>query len=81
MLRNLPGATEGSRVTLVALIDPNACIAHGDCEEIAPEIFVVEDVCVVIGSGSDEQMLAAAAACPTDAIRIVERETREQRYP
>jgi ferredoxin len=68
-------------MTLVALIDPNACIAHGECEEIAPEIFHVEDVAVVIGTGPDELMAAAASQCPTSAIRIVERETGQQRYP
>jgi ferredoxin len=69
-------------VTLVALIDPNACIAHGDCEEVAPGVFRVEDdLSVVVGDGPDELILAAAEACPTNAIRIVERETRLQRYP
>jgi ferredoxin len=69
-------------VTLVALIDPNACIAHGECEEVAPGVFRVEDdLSVVVGDGPDELMLAAAEACPTDAIRIVELETRRQRYP
>jgi ferredoxin len=68
-------------MTLVALIDPNACIAQGDCEEMAPEVFRVEDVAVVIGSGSEELLIAAAEACPTSAIRIVDRETRKQIYP
>jgi ferredoxin len=68
-------------MTLVALIDPNACSAHGDCEDLAPEIFRVDEIAVVVGTGPDELMLAAAAACPTSAIRIVERETGEQRYP
>jgi ferredoxin len=68
-------------MTLVALIDPNACAAHGDCAEIAPQIFAVEDVAVVIGTGPDELMLAAAQACPTTAIRIVDPQTREQVYP
>jgi ferredoxin len=68
-------------MTLVALIDPNACIAQGDCEEMAPEVFRVEDVAVVIGSGSEELLIAAAEACPTSAIRIVDRETRKQLYP
>ena len=68
-------------MTLVALIDPNACSAHGDCEVIAPEIFHVEDVAVVIGTGSDALMRAAAEACPSSAIRIVEREGRQQLYP
>jgi ferredoxin len=68
-------------MTLVALIDPNACSAHGVCEDVAPEIFRVDDIAVVIGTGPDELMIAAAAQCPTTAIRIVERETGEQIYP
>ena len=68
-------------MTLVALIDPNACIAQGDCAELAPEVFRVEDVAVVIGSGSEELLIAAAEACPTSAIRIVDSETRKQLYP
>ena len=48
---------------------------------IAPEIFRVEDVAVVIGTGSDALMRAAAEACPSSAIRIVEREGRQQLYP
>ena len=68
-------------MTLIAVIDPNACSAHGDCEDIAPEIFRVDDIAVVIGTGPDELMMAAASACPTSAIRIVERETAEQLYP
>jgi ferredoxin len=69
-------------MTIIALIDPNACIAHGDCAEVAPDIFRVEDdLSVVVGEGPDELMLTAAAACPTNAIRLVERETRRQLYP
>ena len=68
-------------MTLVALIDPNTCSAHGVCEDVAPEIFHVDDIAVVIGTGPDELLIAAAAQCPTTAIRIVESETREQLYP
>ena len=68
-------------MTLVALIDPNVCSAHGVCEDVAPEVFRVDDIAVVIGNGPDELMIAAAAQCPTSAIRIVERETGEQIYP
>ena len=42
------------------MIDSGACSAHGDCEDIAPEIFRLEDVAVVIGSGPDELLEAAA---------------------
>ena len=68
-------------MTLVALIDPNACSAHGVCEDVAPEIFRVDEIAVVIGSGPDELMIAAAAQCPTTAIRILDSETGEQIYP
>ena len=68
-------------MTLVPVIDVNACSAHGDCVEIAPEIFRLDDVAVVIGTGEDELMLAAAEACPSSAISIIDADTREQRYP
>jgi len=68
-------------MTLVPVVDPTACSAHGDCEDIAPEIFRLDDVAVVIGTGPDELMMAAAEACPSTAIRIINRETREQVYP
>jgi ferredoxin len=68
-------------MTLVALIDPDACSAHGDCEDIAPEIFRLDDIAVVIGTGPDELMMAAAEACPSTAIQIVDSETREQLFP
>lgn len=68
-------------MTLVPVVDPNACSAHGDCEEIAPEIFRLDDIAVVIGSGPDDLMMAAAEACPSTAIRIINRESREQVYP
>jgi len=68
-------------MTLVAIVDANACSAHGDCEDIAPEIFRLEDVAVVIGDEPPELMLAAAQACPSAAIRIVDRDSGEQQYP
>ena len=68
-------------MTLMPVIDEGACSAHGDCVDIAPEIFRLDDVAVVIGSGDDELMLAAAEACPSSAITIVDRDTREQVYP
>lgn len=68
-------------MTLVALIDPDVCCAHGVCEDVAPEIFRVDEIAVVIGDGPDELLIAAAAQCPATAITIVERETGEQIYP
>jgi ferredoxin len=62
-------------------IDEAACAAHGDCVDLAPEVFELDDVVRVIGTGPDELLLAAAEACPSTAIRIVDRETDAQVYP
>ena len=68
-------------MTLVADIDESACAAHGDCEAIAPEIFRVDDVAVLVGDGPDELMLEAARACPSVAIRLTDGDSGEQVYP
>jgi ferredoxin len=68
-------------MTYVAQIDEGACAAHGDCEAIAPEIFRVDDVAVVIGEGPDELMLEAARVCPSVAIVITDQDTGDQIYP
>ena len=64
-----------------AHVEEGACAAHGDCEALAPEIFRLDDVAVVIGTGADELMLEAAAACPAVAISITDSDTGEQVYP
>lgn len=68
-------------MSYAAAIDEDACSAHGDCAELAPEVFEVDDVARVIDTGPGELLLAAAAACPTSAIRIVDEQTGEQIYP
>ena len=62
-------------------IDESACAAHGDCVEIAPEVFILEDVARVVGDGADELIIAAAEACPSTAIRIVDLESAQLVYP
>ncbi|HXR28934.1 MAG TPA: ferredoxin [Solirubrobacteraceae bacterium] len=68
-------------MTYVAEIDEDACAAHGDCEAIAPEIFRLDDVAIVVGEGPDELMLEAARACPSVAISLTDRDSGEQIYP
>jgi ferredoxin len=63
------------------VIDEGACSAHGDCEHLAPHVFRVDDVAVVIGPGTPEEILAAAEACPAAAISVVDSDTGEQIYP
>jgi ferredoxin len=48
---------------------------------IAPEVFRVEDVAVVVGSAPDELIVEAARACPSAAIRLVDSDTGAQVYP
>jgi ferredoxin len=65
----------------IATIDAGACAAHGDCEAIAPEIFAIEDVAVVVGTGPDELMLEAARVCPSVAIVVTDADSGRQVYP
>lgn len=62
-------------------IDERACAAHGDCVDIAPEVFELGDVARVIGTAPDEVLVAAAEACPSAAIVLVDRQTDKQVYP
>ncbi len=65
----------------VPRIDEFACMAHGDCVEVAPEVFELDgDIVTVIGSQS-ELMVAAAAACPSTAISVFDSATNTQIYP
>jgi ferredoxin len=68
-------------MTYYAEIDESACAAHGDCVDLAPEVFALDDVARVIGPGTDEQLLAAAEACPSAAIRVLDSDTGGQVYP
>ena len=68
-------------MTYVPVVDPYECSAHGDCVEVAPEVFQLEDVAVVIGSGPPELILKAAESCPAVAISVVDDETGETVFP
>ena len=62
-------------------IDDEACAAHGDCVDLAPEVFELGEVAVVIGTGPDGLLMDVAEACPSAAIRIVDAETNALLYP
>jgi ferredoxin len=68
-------------MSYVPSIDPNACSAHGDCVDIAPDVFRLDDTAVVIGEGPDDLILDAAEACPAVAISVVDTATGETVYP
>jgi len=68
-------------MTYVPVVDPNECSAHGDCVDIAPQVFHLDDTAVVVGTGPDDLILEAAEACPAVAISIVAQATGETVFP
>jgi ferredoxin len=68
-------------MSYILRIDKNACSAHGDCVEIAPQVFELEETANVIGDGPDELILKAAEACPALAISVIDSETGETVFP
>jgi ferredoxin len=68
-------------MSYIPKVDPDECSAHGDCVEIAPEVFQLDDIATVIGTGPDELILEAAETCPAVAISVVDSETGETVFP
>ena len=70
-------------------IEPALCLAFGGCETVAPKVFTVDKIKRInpkasIKSESGEtidKILTAAQACPTKAIKIIDRYTGYQIYP
>ena len=53
-------------------IDEGLCCAHGDCAEIAPAAFAVDDVARAIGTAPTDVLRSAAEACPLGAITVID---------
>jgi ferredoxin len=68
-------------MSYVPVVDPEECLAHGDCVEVAPDVFRLDDVAVVVGTGPLELLVEAAESCPAQAITILDEETGAVRYP
>ena len=68
-------------MSLRPVVDEAACALHGDCVDVAPQVFRLGDVAEVIGTASDDVILEAAAVCPSVAITVFNNETGEQVYP
>jgi ferredoxin len=68
-------------MSYVPIIDPDACSAHGDCVELAPEVFRLDETATVIGTGPPELILEAAETCPAVAITVVDQETGDTVFP
>lgn len=55
-------------------VDPRLCEAHALCVEIAPEVFDLGDD---VASCDERPPQAAVAACPRQAISVVNEEASE----
>jgi ferredoxin len=62
-------------------IDKTECLAYGDCAELAPEAFEVDDVARLIGPAPLSKLVDAARACPSEAITLIDADTGERIYP
>ena len=60
------------------MVDRSSVSAHGDFVAVAPDVFALDGVARVIGDGPDELLLAAAEACPSMAVRLIDVESDEQ---
>ncbi len=75
----LPGFTvapPGRKAELRIAVDRTACVGSGDCMEIAPGVFELDEegiATVVDASAADrETLLLAAERCPSQAIKLWE---------
>lgn len=86
---NAPHSLEVPKGRFHITVEPSLCMAFGSCEVLAPRVFSVEKnkrmnpkALVECETCADyETIHAAAATCPTKAIRIIDRYTGEQLYP
>jgi ferredoxin len=68
-------------MSYVPTIDPDACSAHGDCVEIAPQVFALGEIAEVVGEGPDDLIIEAAEMCPSLAITVTDSRTGETVFP
>ena len=86
---NAPNSLEVPKGRFHITVEPSLCLAFGSCEVLAPRVFSVEKnkrmnpkARVDCETCADYDTIhAAAATCPTKAIRIIDRYTGEQLYP
>ena len=59
-----------------ASIDPELCIGSAECNRLAPDAFLLDEETGVSAplpgaeSADEAELIAAAEACPTQAIRL-----------
>ncbi len=66
---------------LKVLIDEESCLAYGDCVELAPGAFALDDTARVVGEAPERKLRDAARSCPAEAITLIDTETGEPISP
>jgi ferredoxin len=67
-------------MALIPRVDELACAGHGDCAVIAPDVFEIDDIALVVGTAPDDVVMQAARACPSAAIAVYD-DRGAQVYP
>lgn len=66
---------ERSIAGLTMRIDRTLCVGFGDCIDVAPELFVLDDEGVAVfrdkATADREGLIAACLACPVDALTLL----------
>jgi ferredoxin len=72
-------------MALRVLVDRLKCISAGSCVDVAPGVFQLDEeyVAVIINPRGAEigTIIAAAEACPVEAIRVIDEQAGQQLYP
>jgi ferredoxin len=72
-------------VALCIIVDRRRCIGSGNCVDVAPGVFQLDEVDTSVianpAGAMPEVILAAANACPVDAIKIIDPHAGQQLYP
>jgi ferredoxin len=80
----VPDDTERHANGLRILIDRTLCVGFGDCVDVAPEAFALDDDGIAVFVTPDgverERLLRACASCPVDALCVYD-ERGEQLVP
>jgi ferredoxin len=62
-------------------IEEEECLGYGDCVELAPGAFELDGVARLVGRAPVDELIDAARACPSAAIRLIDAESGEQIAP
>jgi ferredoxin len=72
-------------VALRIVVDRLRCIGAGNCVDTAPDVFQLDEthtsIIVNPQGATTDVIVAAAQACPVDAIKIIDEKAGQQLYP